>query len=165
MTYINTSLILFALLAARTKWYFYTPEVHRDKIFNIKQKTSMNFHSPFLAKNWITLKINLQGFTEYLFKIIKVNWIKSEVLCTQNIKINTWAAILPLIITWDPAESLLPNLNNPLHRKPVVKTPPIGMKGFSQNFLTSFSFAVSWCLFPVSLSSCNCLFSWKMEYL
>ena len=141
-----------------------TCAMDRDKIFNIKRKTPMNLNSSSLGMNWITLKINLRGFTKYLLRLWKSIWIKLKVLCSQNIEINTWAAILPLIITWEPAESLLPNLNNPLQRKPVVKSPPIGIKGFSQNFLTSFSFAVSWCLFPVSLSSCNCLFSWKMEF-
>ena len=71
----------------------------------------------------------------------------------------TWAAILPLIIFCEAAESRLPNLKRPLKRKPVVKRAPMGTRGFSANFLINFSLAVSWCLLPDSRLIDNCLLS------
>ena len=40
--------------------------------------------------------------------------------------------------------------------------PPIGRKGFSLNFLTSFSEGASWCFFPVSLFTASSLFNCKV---
>ena len=83
------------------------------------------------------------------------------------------------IATWLPSLSFLPNLNRPFTRKKVVapqpkewlqyplqscalKFSPIGRKGFSLNFLTSFSEGASWCFFPVSLFTASSLFNCKV---
>ena len=88
------------------------------------------------------------------------------------------------IATWLPSLSFLPNLNRPFTRKKVVAPqpkeyprhflqlwsefsfafmiPPIGRKGFSLNFLTSFSEGASWCFFPVSLFTASSLFNCKV---
>merc|ERR1719244_2169014 len=73
--------------------------------------------------------------------------------------VNPCATILPLIIFWLPSLSFLPNLKRPFTRKKVVAPQPIGRKGFSLNFLTSFSEGASWCFFPVSLFTANSLFN------
>ena len=81
--------------------------------------------------------------------------------------------------TWLPSLSFLPNLKRPFTRKKVVAPqpkewlqyplqscafmiPPIGRKGFSLNFLTSFSEGASWCFFPVSLFTASSLFNCKV---
>ena len=97
---------------------------------------------------------NANLFMRYEFKF----W-KFEVVCLGLTVIITWAAILPLIIVCEAAESRLPNLKRPLKRNPVVIRHPMGIRGFSLNFLISFSLAVSWCLLPDSRLMDSCLLS------
>ena len=111
---------------------------------------------PHLHHNTRHQRADCETLTQNIF-------VKLRALSSLNIL--TCAAILPRIITCDAAESRLPNFINPLTRKPVVRAAPMGIRGFSLNFLINFSLGVSWCFTPVVLSTANCLLSWNGKFV